>query len=179
MQLTALDRRYEERTHVFTEFQDFAGATYRDAEGARDIHSLDYPYAGIVLEVVDANEGSSRDDLDDWLRDEYLVGVQAVPGSDVAQSLRFTCRHTEARAGQGRGESVSAVLATQRGFAIPGAERRVTIIHFLDHDPRAAWERQFTSHGDTVEASGLGRLELCAPFIPVLHGTDRYVDELR
>jgi hypothetical protein len=179
LQLTALDRRYEERTHVFTEFQDFAGATYRDAEGPRDIHSLDYPYGGIVLEVVDAHEGTSRDDLDAWLRDEYLPGVQAGPGTDVAQSLRFTCRHTEARAGRGRGESVSAVLASQRGFAIPGAERRITIIHFLEHDPRVQWEREFPSHGDKVEASGLGRLELCAPFVPVLHGTDRYVDELR
>ena len=58
-------------------------------------------------------------------------------------------------------------------FAIPGAERRVTIIHFLDHDPRADWDRQFAAHGARVDASGLGRLELCAPFIPVVHGTDR------
>ena len=181
LQLTALNRRYEERTHVFTAFQDFAGATYRDAEGPRDIHSLDYPYEGMVLEVIDAHEGTSRDDLDAWLRDDYLPSTLATPGCDVAQSLRFTARHMGSAAGSGSEgrDSVSPVLASQRGFAIPGAERRVTVIHFLDHDPRADWDRQFGSHGAHVDASGLGRLELCAPFIPVLQGTDRYVDQLR
>ena len=30
-----------------------------------------------------------------------------------------------------------------------------------------------------VEATGLGRVELMAPFTPTFPGTDRYVDELR
>ena len=69
--------------------------------------------------------------------------------------------------------------APKRGFDIPGAERRITVIHFLDDDPRADWDRQFSRNGERVAASGLGRLELCAPFIPTLMGTDRYVDEQR
>jgi hypothetical protein len=180
MQLTKYDRRYEERTHVFTIFPVYGGATYRDAEGPRDIHSLDYPYPGMVLEVIDAPEGGSRDDLEAWLDAEYLPGLQSAPHSPVAQSLRF-------HAAPGTGDDGRAapqgdarpVMNVQRGFVIPGAGRRVTICHFLDEDPRLNWHRNFAANGETVAASGLGRLELCAPFIPVLQGTDRYVDELR
>ena len=69
-------------------------------------------------------------------------------------------------------------MVPQRGFAIPGAAGRITLIHFLDDDPRASWPA-WADHGAAVAAGGLGRLELCAPFIPVLHGTNRYTDELR
>jgi hypothetical protein len=179
IQLTKFGRRHEERTHVFTEFQGYAGATYRDETGPRDIHSLDYPYPGMVLEVVDAHEGTSRDELDAWLRDEYLPAVQSVPGSTVSQSLRFHCRNTERRQQAMNDPDAPVITPAVRGFMIPNAERRVTIIHFLDDDPRDRWDAQFTGNGARVDASGLGRLELCAPFIPVIHGTDTYVDQLR
>ena len=192
LQLTAQDRRFEERTHVFTEFQEYAGATYRDGDGPRDIHSLDYPYGGIVLEVIHAGEGVDRADLDQWVRDVYLPEVVGAPGSGAAQSLRFVSRAAgePPRAGLGgptaeeqkaeeEAEQVGPqVMVPQRGFAIPGAARRFTLIHFLDDDPRASWPA-WTDHGAAVSAGGLGRLELCAPFIPVLHGTNRYTDELR
>jgi hypothetical protein len=184
LQLTAQRRRFEERTHVFTAFQDFAGVTYRDPQGPRDIHSLDYPYEGIVLEVIDPHEGIQRDDLDAWLRDDYLPWLQGPGDAAVAQSLRFTARHLGVGRGSddsstGNGPAAAQVMAAHRGFAIPGSERRITIIHFLDQDPRVNWDRLFAANGDRVGSSGLGRLELCAPFIPVLHGTDRYVDQLR
>ena len=38
---------------------------------------------------------------------------------------------------------------------------------------------EFAGAGDLVTASGFGRVELMAPFIPTLPGTDRYVEELR
>ena len=41
---------------VFTSFQVYAGPVYRDEHGPRDIHALDYPYQGLVVEVVDAGE---------------------------------------------------------------------------------------------------------------------------
>ena len=184
LQLTALDRRFERRTHIFTTFQDFAGATHRAGHAPRDIHSLDYPYEGMVLEVIDAHPGTSRHDLDAWLRDDYLPDVVAAPQSPVAQSLRFTARHVSEDEGDPAppadgADAPAQVMAPQRGFAIPGGGRRITVCHFLDADPRQDWHRQFGDHGERVSASGLGRLELCAPFIPVLQGTDRYVDELR
>jgi len=46
------------RSHVYSAFQPYAGVTYREAdEGApRDIHALDYPYRGLVMEVIDTLE---------------------------------------------------------------------------------------------------------------------------
>jgi hypothetical protein len=176
MVLSALGRRFEERTHVFTTFPEYVGATYRDAEGPRDIHSLDYPYAGMVLEVIDAHPGTPRAELDAWLAEEYLPGLTGRPHDAVAQSLRFASPEA---ADDPAPDDAPRVMAAHRGFAIPGAGRRITVCHFLDQDPREHWHVQFADHGERVAAGGLGRLELCAPFIPVLQGTDRYVDELR
>ena len=53
--LLADGRVFQERSHVYTSFQDYRGAVYRDADGPRDIHALDHPYSGLVLEVVDAD----------------------------------------------------------------------------------------------------------------------------
>ena len=39
--------------------------------------------------------------------------------------------------------------------------------------------RAFAGFGAVVEAAGRGRVELSAPFIPTLPGTDTYVDQLR
>ena len=43
----------------------YNGATYREGLEARDVHALDLPFLGLVLEVVDADEGVARDDLDE------------------------------------------------------------------------------------------------------------------
>jgi hypothetical protein len=37
----------------------------------------------------------------------------------------------------------------------------------------------FSGAGAAVEAAGAGRIELAAPFLPTLPGTDVYVDQLR
>lgn len=193
VELTKQGRRVEERTHVFTAFQGYRTAAYRDNRGPRDIHSLDYPYEGMVFEVIDALAGITRDRLEAWVHESYLPWVQRDARCSVAQSLVFVMRGVDGSvattggrddiaamdAGAGAGAGDPEITRPQRGFAIPYPERRITICHFLDADPRVDWDRQFARNGDRVAASGLGRLELCAPFIPVLHGTDRYVDELR
>jgi hypothetical protein len=56
----------------------------------------------------------------------------------------------------------------------------VTLLWFLEADPRECWERHFTGLDTEVAAGpGLGRVELVAPFIPTIPGTDAYVAELR
>ena len=47
----------EERRHVFTGFCDYLGATYRDDGVPRDVHTLQQPYAGLVVELIDAVDG--------------------------------------------------------------------------------------------------------------------------
>lgn len=62
---------------------------------------------------------------------------------------------------------------------VEGVDTRLTLLWFLEADPRECWESHFTDLGREVEESGLGKVELVAPFIPTIPGTDRYVAELR
>jgi hypothetical protein len=165
-ELRAGNRILLDRTHVYTAFQDYLGAVARDTRGPKDFQSLNYPYNGLVMEVVDAAAGSDRITLDGWLDGVYLPWVQRTPDSPVAQTLRF--------APQPLPEDKMPDVAD-----VPGIERRVTLLHFLDDDPRANWQSRFAGNGEMIERSGAGHLRFAAPFIPVLHGTDRYVDQLR
>jgi hypothetical protein len=61
---------------------------------------------------------------------------------------------------------------------VPGGERRVTLLWFLERDPRTCWER-FSGLGDHMDEGGHGRVELVAPFVPTVPGTERFVDQLR
>ena len=154
-------RGFEHRTHVYTSFQQYLGPISRHADGPRDIHALDYPYAGLVIEVVDAAEPSMFDALDAWLTGTYLPAAQRQTAA-IAHSLRF------------RPRQLPKVFSDVGDVA--GVERRITLVHFLDVAPDGVWD-DFAGHGAAVEASGLGRLELCAPFIPTVPGTDLYVEE--
>lgn len=61
---------------------------------------------------------------------------------------------------------------------VEGVDTRLTLLWFLEADPRECWDR-FQGLDAEVAESGLGRVELVAPFIPTVPGTDRYVDQLR
>jgi hypothetical protein len=160
-------RIYLERTHVYTSFQSYLGAVYRDGDrGPRDIHSLDYPYRGLVLEVVDAAD--DRDALERWLRADYLPRrLASAPSgqSPIAMTLLF---------------APNPLPADKMAYVedVPGLERRVTLLSFTEVPPDEcvdAWR----GLGDAVEEAGVGRVELAAPFFPTLPGTDTYVDQLR
>jgi hypothetical protein len=53
------------------------------------------------------------------------------------------------------------------------------VLWFLEADPRSCWSGLCTGQGEAVARGGHGRVEFMAPFIPTLHGTDTYVDQLR
>ncbi|WP_436775875.1 hypothetical protein [Yinghuangia sp. YIM S09857] len=164
--LRAADRIHLERRHVFTAFQDFGGSWRRDVRGPRDFHALDHPYAGVVMEVLDAPEGGTRADLDAYLREEYLPWVHRTPENPIGQSVWFAPRPLPAD--------------KQPDVAdIPGLERRLTLLHFLDVAPQTCWGRRFAGNGERAEAGGRAHVRFAAPFIPVVPGTDRYTDELR
>jgi hypothetical protein len=56
---------------------------------------------------------------------------------------------------------------------------RVTILWFLDRDPRECWNGLFDREVTNIGVRGIGRVELVAPFIPSKMGTTAYEDELR
>ncbi|MGW3242143.1 hypothetical protein [Streptomyces sp. NPDC001070] len=158
-------RVYHDRTHVFTAFQDHAATVYRDgAAGPRDFHALDHPYAGLVVEVVDADTLQQCDALLDWLRGRHLPRRLAGSPSAMVTVFRPTPLPLE---------RMSYVKQVE------GVGTRLTLLWFLQRDPREVWEEHFTGLDTEVAAAGLGRVELVAPFVPTVPGTDTYVDRLR
>jgi hypothetical protein len=158
-------RVYRDRTHVLTAFQDHETTVYRDgAAGPRDVHALDHPYAGLVLEVVDADGPGERAALLEWLRTRHLP--RRLVGSPAAMVTLF--RPTPLP-----GDRMTYVRQVE------GVDTRLTLLWFLEADPRECWESHFTGLDAAVAEGGLGRVELVAPFVPTVPGTDRYVDELR
>lgn len=157
-------RIYLDRTHVYTSFQQYTGAVYRDTTGPRDIHALDHPYQGLVLEVVDAPPGTSRADLDQWLRAEHLPA--RLRGSSAAMTLFF--------------EPIP-LPADRMSYVddVPGLERRITLLTLTDEPAADGWAETFVPTGAAVTAAGVGTVELAAPFLPTIPGTDTYVDQLR
>jgi hypothetical protein len=154
-------RIYLERTHVYTSFQEYVGAVYRDSSGPRDIHALDHPYHGLVVEVVDATD--DRDALADWLREDALP--QRLAGSAGAMTLLFAPYPLP--------EDKMAYVED-----VPGLERRLTLLTFTEVAPDECWAT-FAGFGAAVANAGRGRVELAAPFIPTIPGTNTYVDQLR
>ena len=157
--LAAEDRMFTERTHVHTAFFDHLFTVTRDARGSREIHALDHPYAGLVLEVVDG----PRDELRRWLADEHLPARVAAEG--VGQCVAFAPRPWPEGDLWFDGPAV--------------VEDRVVLLWFLDRGPDDCWPAAFAEEPALVELGGAGKVDLLAPFVPTVPGTDRYVDELR
>jgi hypothetical protein len=158
-------RSFPERSHIFSTFQDYAGAIYRDAKGPRDIHALDYPYAGVVVEVIEAKAGGTQEQLRDWLVGEHVPAK--LRGSPIAQCLMFL------------EPSAPDTMLDRPGRDLPDSRPRITLLWFLESGPQANWNALFSNEETLVEAGGHGRLLLAAPFVPTLPGTDAFVDELR
>jgi hypothetical protein len=156
-------RVFEERTHVFTSFQNYLGPVYRDPSGPRDIHALNYPYAGLVVEVYDARADRDPAELSTWLRDDHIPAKLA--DSPIAMATVFEPMPLP-------GTTPTYVKAVE------GVGKRVTVLYFLETPPAQAWHL-FTEDGAAADRTGLGRLEFAGPFIPTLPGTDTYVDRLR
>ena len=57
-------------------------------------------------------------------------------------------------------------------------EHVVTLLHFLEADPRECWDERFAAGAGTLAAGGVGSLAVQAAFIPTRHGTNAYTDEL-
>jgi hypothetical protein len=164
--LRATGRIHLQRTHVFTSFQDFVGSQMREARGPRDYQTLDHPYGGVVMEVIDAHEHTGRERLDEWIRAEYLPWVHRSPDNPIGATVWFAPQPLPAD--------------KQPDVAdIPGVDRRLTLLHFVDGDPREHWVMRFADNGSRIAHGDVGILQLSAPFIPVVFGTDKYVDQLR
>lgn len=154
--LHADGRGFPHRKHIYTAWSDYLGVVYRDVEGPRDFHALDYPWGAMVLQVLDATSQEQFADLVSWLTTEHLPTIQARSG--INQSLMF------------QPQPMDSPFVQLESAPEPG--RRLTLIHFVEDHPLAQWEQRFGGHGDAVAASGLGTISFCSPFVPTLPGTN-------
>ena len=156
------DRMLPGRRPVHAGFYRHLWSAFRDADGVPAELALDHPYAGVVLVMLDrAPERAAA--LERWLREEHLPRV--LPGSPAALCLGLDPMPLS--------DEIPAYIPRPQGL-----ERRTLLAVFLERDPRESWKELFGPLGRAVEATGLGRVSLAAPFIPTLPGSDRYTDEL-
>ena len=156
-------RKFPQRDNMFTAFYEYAGATYRDAEGTRDVHALNYPYQGLVVESFNAGGAERRPRLVDWLKKEHLP--QRLASSPASMALAFTPISTNQERVRSTGN-------------VPGWEGRVVVAWFLERPPLDCWNEFFRGRSGAAREAGF-QVELSAPFIPTLPGTNTYVDQLR
>jgi hypothetical protein len=161
--LLADKRVFLDRDHIFTAFQRYLGPVYKSDEGPRDIHAFDYPFKGLVVEVVDAPEGSDTDAVVEYIKNER---APVVFGAGVGLGTLFTPFPLPE-------DKMSYVKQPD------ALGRRVTALWFTEGDVRDSFEAGFSGAARAAEKSGAGKCELVAPFQPTIPGTNAYVDELR
>jgi hypothetical protein len=156
-------RVYLNRDHIFTAFQEHITAVYRDQAGPRDIHAFDHPHGGLVVEVVDADEGSTIDGAIDYIR--RVRAPKALQAGAIMGVLFTPIPLPEDR--------MSYVKQVE------GLGRRVTVLWFTEGDVRDSWEGGFAQAVEQAQADGVGTCQFVAPFQPTVPGTNKYTDQLR
>ncbi|MBK6503702.1 MAG: hypothetical protein IPG03_15540 [Candidatus Microthrix sp.] len=161
--LYAAGRGFEERTHAHTVLYTMRAAHHRDVAPIPAHLALDHPYAGLASIHVDRADGVSTTDLDAWLdgdgRDVVLGGGSPV---DQVLSWRPIIPDREGPMDLGSG---------------PGGKDRSLLLCFLDQQVEEAWDH-LVAFSEAIEAAGIARVALTAPFTPAIPGTDTYCDQL-
>jgi hypothetical protein len=162
--LYANGRGFAERRHVHTSLFDHIGSRYRDDDPVPIDLALDRGYSGLVVLWWDAPEGTEASDLDRAVaeRTQALLAGSAI---EIASSW------TPSAPDEGR-RDVPMDLGSPAG----GPNRLVQLL-FVDGDVVEVLD-PVRAYTDAVEAEGLGRLQLAAPFFSTVVGTDTYVDQL-
>jgi hypothetical protein len=162
--LYADGRGFAERTHRHTVVYDHIGAVYRDPDPVPVELALDKGYDAIVAAWFDAAEGDAAG-LHARLAADHLPDLLAGSAIEIASSWTPS-------AGENDEKDVPMDLGTRAG----GPERLCQLF-FLTGDVAASLDR-FHRYTDAVEAAGLARTLLVAPWYRTVLGTDTYVDQL-
>lgn len=161
-------KKFTHSDHVFTSFQDRAGTVYRGADVPNEIFTLMDPASGLVLEVIDAPTAEERGSLERWLLDVELPS-RVRPGAPVTSAMVFRTNSVTSGAS-------ARIVAAMRD--VSNGDRRLTVLWFLDRDPREIWSDCFGDEVERIGLAGFGTMSFAAPFIPSRMGTDAYVDQL-
>ncbi|HMS11823.1 MAG: hypothetical protein V9E99_07345 [Microthrixaceae bacterium] len=159
-------RGFDERTHAHTALYTHQRAWGRDPDGVPVELALDHRFAGLVSVHVDRADGVKHAAFDEWFEDE---GRALLLGTDSPIAIVCSWRPIIPRGSDGE-------APMQLGSG-PGTPQRSMQICFLDDAPKPHWDR-FRAYAAAVDASGVARVTLAAPFLPTVPGTDRYTDQL-
>ncbi|MEU0465308.1 hypothetical protein ABZ215_15010 [Amycolatopsis sp. NPDC006131] len=151
-----------DRRHHYSAFHDHQFSHVFDPDPMRDIHALDHPYAGLVLELVDLAETGTRADCLARLRDEF---VPAHAPAGAGQCVALTPRVVD-------GWSADVGL-----LGPDDLRRRVCLLWFLRR-PLGDPTQPFHDHAATLSAGGYARLTFALPMVPAVPGTDTYMDQM-
>jgi hypothetical protein len=162
--LYANGRGFAERHHVHTSLFDHIGSRYRDDDPVPIDLALDRRYPGVVVLWWDAVEGTEASDLDRAVG-EHTGALLAGSPIEIASSWTPSAPDEGPR-------DVPMDLGSPGG----GPNRLVQLL-FVDGDVRDVLD-PVRAYTDAVEAEGLARLQLAAPFFTTVVGTDRYVDQI-
>ncbi|MFM8304295.1 MAG: hypothetical protein ACKOA9_08370, partial [Actinomycetota bacterium] len=122
--------------------------------------TMDHPYDGLVATWVDRAPDVSLEAVVDWVLGSWAPAVLTAQAT-LAQALVFTPRDFPGVPGTG-----------------VGVGEKVLVAWLAHDDPRAHWDAiERALHAPLAEAT-VATLGLLAPFVPVVPGTDTYLDEL-
>ena len=161
--LAVAGRLWPERDHVLTRFFDYVSAVYRDDDPVPAVQTLDHRYAGLVTVVGRGGEGTTRTEVLDALRDDFLPA--ALAGSPVACVLTFTVHP----------------FAGDRPADLPvdpDPETRFHQLWFVEDAPDAVWAATFAPLAQRLGDDPRFELEWMGGFVPTVPGTDNHVDLL-
>lgn len=161
-------RGFPHRQHVYTSFHRYRFGLVRDPGPMKPHLALEHPFAGMVVEVIDAPDGG-LDALQHWLQHEHLPPL--LPATPAGVVTAFT----PVPFSQGRIEQPGTPAVAPPA----GVGRQLCLLWFIDRDPFICVPDAFSAHLDALAASKLGQLRFFGAFVPTIVGTDRYVDELR
>jgi hypothetical protein len=163
--LYANGRGFAERQHVHTSMFDHIGSLYRDPDPVPIDLALDRGYPGLIVLWWDAPEGTGAAELHRELADGHAPGLLAGSNIEIVSSW------TPSTAAEGPRD-----VPMDLGSSAGGKNRLVQLL-FVNGDVGDGLD-PVRAYADAVEAEGLGRLQLVAPFFSTVVGTDTYIEQL-
>jgi hypothetical protein len=152
-------RGFAERDPVYGGWHDVRSAVVFDPPPMTPEVALDHPYAAVAIEIVDSIDAASRDVLIEWLRRDLIPG-----STERGQCIVVTPTELDDH-------------AREKGYA-EADDKRVLLAWFLPRWSAQEWSAQFGNHAGIIHGSGLGSLVSVTPYLPLVPGTDRYIDEI-
>ena len=165
--LYASGRGFPERTHVHTSTFRYVGSVYRDLDPVPVELALDRAYDGLIVLWWDAATGTGAE-LHDTLAAGRTTGLLSGSGIEIASSWVPSVPD--------QGDQGSHGAPMDLGSPAGGHDRLVQLL-FVSGDVDAASDR-VRAWTEAVEADGTAVLQLGAPFLRTVVGTDTYVDQL-